>query len=93
MHCTQGKKKFYTGILKPENILVDSDGHMRLADFGINKILDHNQTTIKTGSKGTPGWLAAESLPKEGEKKGKFNKKSDIQVVHVHDQIPCSHER
>ena len=60
---------------------MDSDGHMHLADFGISKILGNNQTTIETGSKGTPGWMAAESIPKEGGKEGRFKKKSDIQVV------------
>ena len=67
--------------LKPENILVDIHGHMRLADFGISKILGNDQTTIETGSKGTPGWMAAESLPKDGEVEGRFKRKSDIQVV------------
>ena len=76
-----GKEKVLHMDLKPENILVDSDGHMRLADFGISTILGNNQTTIQTSSKGTPGWMAAESLPKEGEKKGRFKRKSDIQVV------------
>ena len=31
--------------LKPENIIVDSHGHMRLAEFGISKILGNNQTS------------------------------------------------
>ena len=76
-----GESKVLHRDLKPENILVDIHGHMRLADFGISKILGNNQTTIETGSKGSPGWMAAESLPKEGEKEGKFKRKSDIQVV------------
>ena len=62
-----GKNKILHMDLKPENILVDIHGHMRLADFGISKILGNDQTTIETGSKGTPGWMAAESLPKDGE--------------------------
>ena len=67
--CTlhSGQERILHMDLKPENILVDNCGHMRLADFGISKILGNNQTTIKTGSKGTPGWMAAESLPKDGE--------------------------
>ena len=81
--CTlhSGQERILHMDLKPENILVDNCGHMRLADFGISKILGNNQTTIKTGSKGTPGWMAAESLPKDGEMEGRFKRKSDIQVV------------
>ena len=76
------KEKVVHRDLKPDNILVDSDGHMRLADFEISKILGNNQTTIKTGSsEGTPGLMVADSLPKEGEKKGRFKRKSDIHVV------------
>ena len=76
-----GENKILHRDLKPENILVDRHGHMRLADFGISKILGNNQTTIKTGIKGTPGWIAAESLPQKGEMEGRFKRKSDIQVV------------
>ena len=76
-----GRNKIVHMDLKPENILVDIHRHMRLGDFGISKILCNNQTTIKTVSKGTPGWMAAESFPKEGEKEGRFKRKSDIQVV------------
>ena len=76
-----GGNKILHMDLKPENILVDSDDHMRLADFGISRKLNYNQTTITTGSKGTLGWMAAESLPKEGEMEGRFKRKSDIQVV------------
>ena len=76
-----GQKIILHMDLKPENILVDRHGHMRLADFGISKILGNNQTTIKTGIKGTPGWIAAESLPQKGEMEGRFKRKSDIQVV------------
>ena len=75
-----GAKKILHMDLKPENILVDCDGHMRLADFGLSQILDRDQTSLQTGSKGTPGWMAAESLPKQGEKP-RFKRKSDVQVV------------
>ncbi len=78
--------------LKPLNILVDVDGHMRLADFGISRILNENETTCLTYAKGTKDWMAAEVIEninkvgKNGkerkndeEGKGRFKRKSDIQ--------------
>ncbi|CAB4035043.1 serine threonine- kinase ppk4-like [Paramuricea clavata] len=66
--------------LKPSNILVDVDGHMRLADFGISRVLNEDETTFNTDAKGTERWMAVEvmeSIDKIGE--GRFKKKSDIQ--------------
>ena len=66
--------------LKPSNVLVDVDGHMRLADFGISRVLNEDETTLHTDAKGTEGWMAAEvieDIDKVG--KGRFKRKSDIQ--------------
>ena len=66
--------------LKPSNVLVDVDGHMRLADFGISRVLNEDETTLHTDAKGTEGWMAAEvieNINKVGE--GRFKRKSDIQ--------------
>jgi serine/threonine protein kinase len=66
--------------LKPSNVLVDVDGHMRLADFGISRVLNEDETTILTDTKGTEGWMAAEVIENMSKKmKGRFKKKSDIQ--------------
>ena len=66
--------------LKPSNVLVDVDGHMRLADFGISRVLNENETTVHTDTKGTDGWMAAEVIENINKKlKGRFKKKSDIQ--------------
>lgn len=76
-----GEKPVLHMDLKPSNILVDPSGHMRLTDFGISQILSDEQTTVRTGQKGTEGWVAAESLIDEGGQKVRFKKKSDIQVA------------
>ena len=79
LHC--GKQKILHMDLKPSNILVDSEGHMRLADFGLSRILRKDQSTLETGAKGTKGWMAVESNPLGRGDQVRFKRKSDIQVV------------
>ena len=68
--------------LKPSNILVDVIGHMKLADFGISRVLNEDETTVHTDAKGTEGWMAVEVIESIDQKgKGRFKKKSDIQSV------------
>ena len=74
------EKKILHLDLKPKNILVDSEGHMCLADFGISRILNEEETTLTTGQMGTRGWMAAESMSKDGSR-ARFKRKSDIQVA------------
>ena len=65
--------------LKPSNVLVDVDGHMRLADFGISRVLNEGENTVYTDTKGTQGWMAAEVIENIDKKiKGRFKTKSDI---------------
>ena len=46
--------------IKPENILVDMDGHIRIADFGLSKIIEENEKSHSFC--GSPEYLSPEML-------------------------------
>ncbi|CAD6185374.1 unnamed protein product [Caenorhabditis auriculariae] len=52
--------------LKPENLMLSKDGHVKMADFGFAKELRDRTYTIC----GTPDYLAPESLSSKGHNKG-----------------------
>jgi serine/threonine protein kinase len=52
---------FKLSDLKPENIMLDRKGHIRLTDFGLSKIMAENEDTAFSLC-GTPEYLAPEIL-------------------------------
>ena len=50
--------------LKPENLLLSTDGYLKLADFGFAKKLAANQKTYTLC--GTPEYLAPELVTQSG---------------------------
>ena len=68
--------------LKPSNVLVDKDGFMKLADFGLSRVLNEDESSVYTDAKGTQGWMPAEVIEARNEKAiGRYKCKSDVQAV------------
>ncbi|KAF9817368.1 hypothetical protein IEO21_03509 [Rhodonia placenta] len=72
------------GDLKGANILIDSDGHARLSDFGLTSVIYDGDTvnTVTTTSiaHGSTRWMAPELLNPEsiGESRSRPSRRSDI---------------
>jgi serine/threonine protein kinase len=50
--------------LKPENVLIDVDGHVKLADFGLSKIFKTDERSFSFC--GSPEYMCPEILKREG---------------------------
>lgn len=49
--------------LKPENLLLDAEGHIKIADFGLSKPVD-NPKSLSHSFCGSPEYMAPEMLLK-----------------------------
>jgi len=53
--------------LKPENVLIGKDGHIRIIDFGFSKIMNHSINDRTHSLCGTQGYSSPEQLLKLGK--------------------------
>uniref|UniRef100_A0A8R1DTZ0 Tyrosine-protein kinase n=1 Tax=Caenorhabditis japonica TaxID=281687 RepID=A0A8R1DTZ0_CAEJA len=61
--------------LASRNCLISSEGLVKIADFGLSKTLEKNQTAFKEALKEAPlAWLAPECIQRESE----FSSKTDV---------------
>lgn len=65
--------------IKPENLLLDKDGRVKIADFGIAKLLDHDGSGDASQPVGTPRYMA----PEQGDSAARIDHRADIYSLGV----------
>nr|CAE03669.3 OSJNBa0042N22.11 [Oryza sativa Japonica Group] len=61
--------------IKPGNVLLDDDFNAKLADFGLSRVANPNNATLKTTAIGSQGYIDPQCM-KDGEVS--FNRNSDV---------------
>ncbi|KAK3404876.1 hypothetical protein EUGRSUZ_K01181 [Eucalyptus grandis] len=56
------KQKILHLDIKPQNMLLDGNFNAKIADFGLSKLIDRDQSQVITTMRGIPGYLAPEWL-------------------------------
>ncbi|KAB1201375.1 L-type lectin-domain containing receptor kinase IX.1 [Morella rubra] len=76
-HCfifmKSGSSVWCTGISKSSNVMLDSSFNVKLGDFGLARLMDHELGPQTTGLAGTLGYMAPEYIST-----GRASKESDV---------------
>ena len=56
------KQKMVHLDIKPQNILLDENFSAKVFDFGLSKLVDHDQSQVVTNMRGTPGYMVPKWL-------------------------------